>query len=95
MLSYPQVLHPDNFPVDPYLLTSKMADDAILAYHTALDIYAKGYSIYNQFLFLTSRKIRTLKFRDFLFKAVRPSKTLLNKGKVGYGIRSMERSGLN
>lgn|GEM_PF-52279 len=87
-------MSPENFPVDPYLLASKMADDAILAYHTALDIHAKGYSVYNRFLFLTERAVRAVPFRNYSFKAVRPPKPLLKKGKSEFGVKSMERSGL-
>jgi len=87
-------MSPENFPVDPYLLASKMADDAILAYHTALDIHAKSYSVYNRFLFLTERAVRTVPFRNYSFKAVRPPKPLLKKGKSEFGVKSMERSGL-
>lgn len=90
----PAGVTPVDFPVDPYLLASRMADDAILGYHTALDIHAKSYSVYNQFLFLTERAIRPMSFRSYRFKAVRPPGTLLKKGKLEYGTRLMERSGL-
>lgn len=90
----PAGMTPVDFPVDPYLLASRMADDAILAYHTALDIHAKSYSVYNQFLFLTERAVRPMSFRNYRFKAIRPPKTLLEKGKLGYGTRLIERSGL-
>jgi len=90
----PTGMSPVDFPVDPYLLASRMADDAILAYHTALDIHAKGYSVYNHFLFMTERAVRAVSFRNYSFKAVRPPKPLLNNGKSGFGVRSMERSGL-
>ena len=90
----PVGMSPVDFPVDPYLLASKMADDAILAYHTALDIHAKSYSAYNQFLFLTERAVRAVSFRNYSFKALRPPKPLLEKGKMKFGIRSIERSGL-
>ena len=83
-----------NFPVDPYLLASRMADDAILAYHTALDIHAKSYSAYNQFTFLTERKVRTVQYGNYMFRAIRPPKSLLTAGQVGFGVRSLEKSGL-
>ena len=35
---------PENYQVDPYLIASKMADDAVLGYHTALQFYGKAYS---------------------------------------------------
>ena len=39
-----------SYPVDPYLLAAKMAEDAILAYNTALQFHGKAYSFNNRLL---------------------------------------------
>lgn len=83
-----------DFSVDPYLLASKMADDAVLAYHTALDFHSKSYSIYNQFLYLTKHSIRKATFQNYTFKAVRPPKPLLDQNQSKFGVVSQERNGL-
>jgi len=83
-----------DLPVDPYLLASRMAEDAVLAYHTALDFHSKSYSIFNQFLYLTKHSIRKLSFRNYIFKAVRPPKALLDQDKSKFGVVSQERNGL-
>lgn len=82
------------FSVDPYLLASRMAQDAVLAYHTALDFHSKSYSVYNQFLYLTKHSVRKVSFRNFIFRAVRPPKPLLDQNQSKFGVVSQERNGL-
>jgi predicted transcriptional regulator of viral defense system len=36
----------ETYPVDPFLLASRMTKDAVLAYHTALEFHGKAYSVY-------------------------------------------------
>ena len=83
-----------DFSVDPYLLASRMAEDAVLAYHTALDFHSKSYSIYNQFLYLTKHSVRKVSFRNYTFKAVRPPKPLIDQNQSKFGVVSQERNGL-
>ena len=83
-----------DFSVDPYLLASRMAEDAVLAYHTALDFHSKSYSIYYQFVYLTKHSIRKVSFRNYTFKAVRPPKPLLDQNQLKFGVVSQERNGL-
>jgi predicted transcriptional regulator of viral defense system len=83
-----------DFSVDPYLLASRMAEDAVLAYHTALDFHSKSYSVYNQFLYLTKHSVRKVSFRNYIFKAVRPPKPLLDQNQSKFGVVSQERNGL-
>ena len=62
-------------PVDPYLVATKLAVDATVAYHAALQFWGKAYSVWQRFHFLTKTSSRTLTFRDLEFvpvKAPRP-----------------------
>ncbi|HOC47078.1 MAG TPA: type IV toxin-antitoxin system AbiEi family antitoxin domain-containing protein, partial [Syntrophorhabdaceae bacterium] len=34
----------ESYPVDPFLLTSRLTKDAVLAYHTAMEFHGKAYS---------------------------------------------------
>jgi predicted transcriptional regulator of viral defense system len=43
---------------DPYLIAGKMADDAVLAYHTALELHGKAHSVHEEFVFLSHRAVR-------------------------------------
>ena len=38
---------PVDCPVDPYLLASRLAEDAVLGYHTALEVNGKAHSVFS------------------------------------------------
>ncbi|NLN02739.1 MAG: transcriptional regulator, partial [Lentisphaerae bacterium] len=40
---------PESYPVDPYLVAAKSADDAVLAYHTALEVHGKAHSVFERY----------------------------------------------
>ncbi len=83
-----------DYLADPYLLASRMAQDAVLAYHTALDFYSKSYSVFNKFLYLTKRSVKDVSFRNYQFSPVRPPKSLLDKRKSNFGVKTSERNGM-
>lgn len=58
-------------PVDPYLVATKLAPDATLAYHAALQFWGKAYSVWQRFHFLTETSTRALAFRGLEFVPVK------------------------
>lgn len=86
---------PETCPVDPYLLAARMTDDAVLAYHTALEFHSRAYSMFEYFQYLTCHASRAMQFRSFRFNSIRHPKALLNRKKEMYGVKTMERSGLD
>jgi len=94
-LTVPQGLTPEKCPVDPYLLASRMAPDSVVALHTALELHGKAYSVYEEFVYLTRSKSRTLNFRGQRYRGVAFPKKLKDKGQELYGVVSVERSGLD
>ncbi len=85
---------PGTYPFDPFLLAAKMVEDAVLAYHTALEFHGKAYSAQSRFLFLTRKAARSLTFRTFDFRPVLFPKVLQAKGKENFEVTMAERSGL-
>lgn len=83
-------------PVDIMLVTGKMRADAVLAYHTALDLYGHAHSVYNRLYFLTkrSKNTETVQFRNYEIKPVQVPKALLKKGKEQMEVKKYDRSGL-
>jgi predicted transcriptional regulator of viral defense system len=72
-----------NSQIDPYLITSKLADDALIGYHTALALHGKTNSIVNRFYYSTkTRTKKNLEFQGNVFQAVSVPKSLKNK-KIG------------
>jgi len=67
----PRGVEPGAARVDPYLVATKLAPDAVVAYHAALQFHGKAYSVSNRVTYLTRRRLRTYRFRDAEFVAVR------------------------
>ena len=86
---------PKTCPVDPYLLAAKMADDAVLAYHTALELHGKAYSVFEELFFLSRKPPRTKTFRSQSFRGILFPKALREKGKEEQQVRVVDRSGID
>ncbi len=85
---------PENAPVDPYLVASRLAPDAVLAYHTALSFHGRAYSISQRFEFLTATATRPLRFRSWQFRPVSFPRALRRTKKETFGVQEAERAGL-
>lgn len=85
---------PATYPVDAYLLAAKMTDDAVLAYHTALEFHGKAHSIFEELRYLTNRAARPLTFRSYRFRPVRFPKKLGVQNQPLFGVKEMDRAGL-
>lgn len=82
-------------PVDSYLVASRLAPDAILAYHTALELHGRAYSVHHQVLFLSRHRFRPLDFEGVRYRAVRPPKVLRDLGQELTGVEMVDRAGLD
>ena len=91
----PPDVDPVDCPVDAFLLTSKMTDDAVLAYHTALEFHGAAYSLHNRFLYLTARRPRQIEFREYHFRGVLFPKILRDVKKETFNVKTAERAGLD
>jgi predicted transcriptional regulator of viral defense system len=72
-----------------------MAPDAVLAYHTALELHGKAYSVREEFTYLTRTGSRPLNFRGQKYRGVGYPKKLLEKGQESFGVVSVDRQGLD
>ena len=86
---------PARFQVDPYLLAARLADDAVLAYHTALEFHGRAYSVYNQFTYVASHPTSPLSVGSQSFRGVRPPRALRNTGRQGFGVATADRAGMD
>jgi predicted transcriptional regulator of viral defense system len=84
---------PDSSPVDLYLLTAKMARDAVVAYHTALEFHGKAYSVYNRLYYFSASRSVPVKFRSQEIRRVPVPQALLKKGEEMFGVVRHKRSG--
>lgn len=92
--SVPPGQTPQNVQPDPFLLASKMAYDAVLAYHTALEFHGRAYSAFHEFTYFSSTASRPSAFRGNTFRSVPFPKPLLRKGSELVGVIKAERWGL-
>ncbi|MEI6518898.1 MAG: transcriptional regulator [bacterium] len=82
----------DNMQVDPFLLTGKMADDAVLSYQTALAFYGVAYSLYRRYYYCSHQAIRPLTFNGAEFIKVAFPETNSNDF---FGIETVKLNGLD
>jgi predicted transcriptional regulator of viral defense system len=80
--------------VDPFLVAAKMSEDAVLAYHTALEFHGKAYSVYTRLHYVSARKSLPLQFQAYEFRRVPVPHPLQEKGKEMFGVTSHHRSGV-
>ncbi len=85
---------PESSPIDPYLLAAKMTNDAVLAYHTALEFHGKAYSVYTRLHYLSARKSLPVKFRSYEIRRAAVPQSLRAKGKEMLGVIHRKRSGV-
>ena len=91
----PAGANPETSPVDPYLLASRLAGDAVLGYHTALGLHGKAHSVFQEFHFLTGTAPRPFRFRGQGFRAVAFPRKLAGADKERFGVEMRDRFGLD
>ena len=83
----------ENNPHDPYLIASKVKEDAVLGYHTALELSGRAHSVFFHFYYLTRSRLAPFQFHNNTFKAVAVPHFLRKKGKEMFGVVSHSRAG--
>ena len=76
------------------LVASRLAPDAVLAYHTALSFHGRAHSVAERFVFLTATRSRPLAFRTWQFRPVSFTKALCRAHEEFFAVQETERSGL-
>ena len=85
---------PETTKPDPYLVASRLASDAVLAYHTALQFWGRAYSVFNTFTYLTAGNTRQFSFMGSLYKAIQHHRQLVVKAQECFGVDKTEIAGL-
>lgn len=86
--------NPDSYPVDPFLVAGKLTADAVLSYHTALEVHGYAYSMREHFTYSAARPVSPVTFRSHVFRGVSFPKSLWSAGKVDFGVTTVDRAGL-
>jgi predicted transcriptional regulator of viral defense system len=76
-------------------VAAKATDDAVLAYHTALEFFGRAYSTFERIYFLTGTTPRPFRFRSFDFRGVPFPKPLVARRKQAFAVKQAPRSGMS
>jgi len=93
-VSVPRPMTPETVPVDPLLVAGKLADDCVLAYHSALEHYGKAYSTHGEHVALSTHAVHPFTFRGQRFRTVPFPCTLGGGTPIRYGFLPQERQGV-
>ena len=90
----PWGMDPASTPVDPYLIAAKLTEDAVLAYHTALEFHGRAYSVHWRLVYISASKSLPLTFQSHVFRGAPIPSPLLAKGEEMFGVTRHSRSGV-
>lgn len=79
---------------DRFLVASALADDAVLAYHSALEVLGFAHSVYRDVYYLTRRRRKDLRLADGRVRALLPPKALRTRHAEHFGVETRERLGV-
>jgi len=86
---------PETCPVDPFLVAGKLAEDAVIAYHTALGFHGKAHSVFQHYYIQSAKAVRSTSFRTYQFECVPFPKALREKGRPHFASKVTELSGVD
>ncbi len=84
----------DGFTPDRLLVPGALAADAVLAYHSALEVLGFAHSVYRDVYYLTTRPRKILTLSDARVRALLPPKALRARQSEAFGVESRERLGV-
>lgn len=82
------------FRVDPFLLASRLTEDAVIAYHAALQLLGKAHSLSNRITYLTRHRAKPFLFQNVELVPVLVPMALRKRKDLGGGIREERRQEL-
>jgi predicted transcriptional regulator of viral defense system len=81
--------------VDPLLVAAKMRNDAVLAFHSALEFLGFSHSVLNSYYYYSAQSHPVMRFRNDHFCGVQIPRTIRKKSLIMFGTEKFERSGIN
>lgn len=89
----PRGVDPASHAIDPYLLATKLADDAVVACHAALQFHGKAYSVWNRFHYLTRARQKRFAFHGLEFVPIQAPAALRARADLGGGVAEHRHAG--
>ena len=91
----PDGIAPEQFQADPYQLASKLASDAYLSFHTALELFGKAYSNFQKYTYGSVRAFHPFELDSCSYECTSTSKALIEANQPYFATTTVERNGLN
>lgn len=85
----------DSVLIDPYLIAGKVTEDAIIGYHSALELLGAAYSSFGQLTYVTQQKSKSFEFDGHWYQSVAVPKALQNKQASDVYVDTINRQGVN
>lgn len=89
----PPGVDPQHATVDPYLVATKLADDAVVAYHAALQFHGKAYSVWRRYHYVSRARGRPTRFRNLRFVPVQAPLAVRSLPDLGGGVVEQRHAG--
>lgn len=90
----PPGLDATQFVPDRFLVIAALREDAVLAYHSALELLGYAHSTYRDAFYFTSRRRKDLRLGGGKLRALLHPKSLRDRGEEAYGVEVRERLGV-
>jgi predicted transcriptional regulator of viral defense system len=85
---------PAHWPVDMFLLSSRLTDDAIISHHSALESLGYAYTMHNRVIITTRHSLRRFQFRGVGVLTTQPPSALVQHNADTFLVDTMDRQGL-
>lgn len=93
--SVPTGTDPGSFVPDPWLTAAKLADDAVIAYHSAFQFHGRASTVSNAYVFLSKHAIRSKELGGCQFRRVPYPKALNGPDEEQFAVETVDRQGLD
>ena len=82
---------PERTDVDPFVVCMKAVNDAVVAYHAALEFHGQAYSLHQEFQFVTGHNLKPFFFQNLRFRPVLAPKALRDGNELNAETQRRER----
>jgi len=85
----------DSVLIDPYLVAGKVTEDAVIGYHSALELLGVAYSSFGQLTYITQQKSKSFDFNGHWYQSVSSPVALQKKQAVDIHVDTINRQGVD
>ncbi len=91
----PQGSNSENFKVDEILVTSRLTKDAVLAFHTALEVMGYSHSVLYRYFYYTDTRKRKIHINNREYVSVQSPVKIMNRSYKSMGVQEQMYHNLN